>query len=116
VPAVARRVEEVFVRQGWLRDVRIGGRSILTTGEHPFYVLGHGWKRAVELQVGDQVTSHTGQWLPIEANDSTGRFETVYNLRVAQDHTYFVGHDDWGFSVWVHHAGGHSMVTRMVTA
>jgi hypothetical protein len=65
-------------------------------------VLGHGWKRAVELQVGDQVTSHTGQWLPIEANDSTGRFETVYNLRVAQDHTYFVGHDDWGFSVWVH--------------
>jgi hypothetical protein len=28
----------------------------------------------------------------------------VYNLRVAQDHTYFVGHDDWGFSVWVHNA------------
>jgi hypothetical protein len=48
-PVVARQVEEAFVRQGWLRDVRIGGRTILTTGEHPFYVLGHGWKRAVEL-------------------------------------------------------------------
>ncbi|PQO40124.1 hypothetical protein C5Y96_01960 [Blastopirellula marina] len=23
-------------------------------------------------------------------------------MRVAEDHTYFVGADDWGFSVWVH--------------
>jgi len=26
----------------------------------------------------------------------------VYNLRVAEHHTYFVGSRDWGFSVWAH--------------
>ena len=29
---------------------------------------------------------------------------TVYNLRVADYHTYFVGSREWGFSVWAHHA------------
>jgi hypothetical protein len=28
----------------------------------------------------------------------------VYNLRVADFHTYFVGCDEWGFSVWAHNA------------
>ena len=28
----------------------------------------------------------------------------VYNLRVADWHTYFVGCDEWGFSVWAHNA------------
>lgn len=27
---------------------------------------------------------------------------TVYNLRVADDPTYFVGGDLWGREVWVH--------------
>ncbi len=27
---------------------------------------------------------------------------TVYNLSVADYHTYFVGSPDWGFSVWAH--------------
>jgi len=30
--------------------------------------------------------------------------ETVYNLRVAEHHTYFVGSEAWGFSVWAHNA------------
>ena len=29
----------------------------------------------------------------------------VYNLRIADYHTYFVGSRDWGFSVWAHNAG-----------
>lgn len=32
----------------------------------------------------------------------SGRYETVYNLRVKQDRTYFVGKQSWGFSIWVH--------------
>lgn len=32
----------------------------------------------------------------------TSRSATVYNIRVAEDHTYFVGREAWGFSVWVH--------------
>jgi hypothetical protein len=34
----------------------------------------------------------------------TGEYETVYNLRVADFHTYFVGGEEWGFSVWAHNA------------
>ena len=30
------------------------------------------------------------------------RFATVYNFRVAEWHTYFVGAIEWGFSVWAH--------------
>src|SRR5581483_3096131 len=29
-------------------------------------------------------------------------WETVYNLRVADYHTYFVGAPEWGFAVWAH--------------
>jgi hypothetical protein len=34
----------------------------------------------------------------------TGEYETVYNLRVADFHTYFVGCQEWGFSVWAHNS------------
>jgi hypothetical protein len=34
----------------------------------------------------------------------TGEYEVVYNLRVADHHTYFVGCDEWGFSAWAHNA------------
>jgi hypothetical protein len=36
----------------------------------------------------------------------TARYEKVYNLRVADYHTYFVGDADWGFAVWAHNACG----------
>src|SRR5262249_25600536 len=34
----------------------------------------------------------------------SGRVETVYNLEVEDDHTYFVGSDEWRFAVWAHNA------------
>src|SRR5262249_40864684 len=40
----------------------------------------------------------------VEGVEDTGEFATVYNLRVADFHTYFVGCDAWGFSVWAHNA------------
>ena len=36
----------------------------------------------------------------------TGREEVVYNGRVAEYHTYFVGDEGWGFSVWAHNSCG----------
>ncbi|MEZ6143345.1 MAG: hypothetical protein R3B84_22485 [Zavarzinella sp.] len=33
-----------------------------------------------------------------------GEWETVYNLRIADHHTYFVGDETWGFSAWAHNA------------
>jgi hypothetical protein len=36
----------------------------------------------------------------------TGREEAVYNCRVAEWHTYFVGCAAWGFSLWAHNSCG----------
>jgi hypothetical protein len=38
----------------------------------------------------------------VDTITDTGRWETVYNFRVSDYHTYFVGCDEWGFSVWAH--------------
>jgi hypothetical protein len=40
----------------------------------------------------------------VEAVTDLHEVATVYNLRVAEYHTYFVGSRAWGFSVWAHNA------------
>jgi hypothetical protein len=77
---------------------------VRTTPEHPFWVKGKGWTAAGALQAGDELSSHDGRWVAVEEVYDTGEFETVYNVRVAEHHTYFVGRQDWGFSVWAHNA------------
>jgi RHS repeat-associated protein len=103
-PLVAKVVEEVFIRQGRILELRVRGRVIGTTAEHPFWVYNRGWFPAGELRVGEWLLSHDGQWVVVEEVKETGRVETVYNLRVSDFHTYFVGGEDWGFSVWAHNA------------
>ncbi|HYH63428.1 MAG TPA: hypothetical protein VD866_01905, partial [Urbifossiella sp.] len=44
----------------------------------------------------------SGEWVAVEEGYDTGLYEPVYNLRVADHHTYFVGDDHWGFSLWAH--------------
>ncbi len=63
-----------------------------------------GWVPAGQLRVRDWVHSHDGQWTPVTAVELTGTPARVYNFRIADHHTYFVGDDDWGFSVWVHNS------------
>ncbi len=46
--------------------------------------------------------SHDGQQRAVQGVSAVDSVETVYNLRVADYHTYFVGCDEWGFSVWAH--------------
>jgi hypothetical protein len=77
---------------------------IRTTAEHPFYVCNRGWLAAGALQVGELLLSHDGRQMAIEDLLDTGEYETVYNLRIADYHTYFVGDNGWGFSVWAHNA------------
>jgi hypothetical protein len=38
----------------------------------------------------------------VNYGDDTGEYETVYNVRVADYHAYFVGAEGWGFGVWAH--------------
>jgi hypothetical protein len=97
-----RLVEEVFVRVGKLLNLRVGGRVIGTTGEHPFWVRGKGWMPAAELRAGDELSSHDGCLVIVDGIEDTRKIATVYNLRVAEYHTYFVGSEEWGWSVWVH--------------
>jgi len=103
-PLEVKRVEEVFVRTGRIWHLTAGGQLIRTTPEHPFWVVGKGWVETSRLQIGDVLGSHNGKSVAVEALEDTGDYETVYNLRVADWHTYFVGGIDWGFSVWAHNA------------
>ncbi|HLJ92175.1 MAG TPA: hypothetical protein VKU02_03185, partial [Gemmataceae bacterium] len=38
--------------------------------------------------------------------------ETVYNLQVADHHTYFVGTPEWGWAVWAHNAAYVDLAAR----
>jgi hypothetical protein len=82
--------------------LHIGGKVVRTTPEHPFFVNGKGWVKVGLLQVGDVLLSHDGQWIVIDDLFDTGEWERVYNMRIADYHTYFVTDWDWGFSVWTH--------------
>ncbi len=95
-------MEKVFHLSGLTFDLRVGGRVVTTTEKHPFYVVGKGWTWAGELQAGDMILGHDGCATAVESVVETGRHETLYNLRVAFDRTYFVGSRAWGFSLWAH--------------
>ncbi|VTR97010.1 polymorphic toxin-type HINT domain-containing protein [Tuwongella immobilis] len=80
------------------------GQLFEPTAEHPFWVVGRGWTPVWELTIGDSLTSMSGETVSVEGVHETDRRQTVYNLRVSDFHTYFVGCDEWGFSVWAHNA------------
>jgi len=99
-----KRVEEVFVTQAELWELCWNGRKIRTTPEHPFFVEGRGWTPARELTTGSLLATMEGRYLPVESIASTGRRETVYNFRIADSHTYFVGKPEWEQRLWAHNA------------
>ena len=103
-PLAYKDVEEVFVRLAPVLNLHVGGRIIGTTAEHPFWVEGRGWTKAIELRIGDVLHSDDGQRITVEGVADSGRVQTVYNFRVAEYHTYFVGGESWDFSVWAHNA------------
>ncbi len=103
-PVLAKRVEEVFRNYAPIWHVHLGAQVIRTTGAHPFWVRGLGWTAAENLAVGDELSSHNGQWVKVDDLLHTGEWDTVYNIRVAEFHTYFVGCQAWGFSAWAHNA------------
>jgi hypothetical protein len=52
------------------------------------------------------LSTNLHDWAEVEKIVETGSPETVYNLRVADHHTYFVGSKAWGFAVWTHNFYG----------
>ncbi|MBY0457991.1 MAG: HINT domain-containing protein, partial [Gemmataceae bacterium] len=103
-PVEAKVVEAAFVRIGCIRHLHVvGGQVIRTTPEHPFWAAGRGWTPAGALDVGDEVRT-AGGWSRIEDVLDTGEWERVYNLRVADYHTYFVADNCDADAVWAHNA------------
>jgi RHS repeat-associated protein len=105
-PLELKRVEEKFVRVAPVMELVVRGQVITTTAEHPFYVAGEErFVPAGELTLEDQLVDSQGRPIAIDAIRVTDRLITVYNLRVADFHTYFVGGKLWQFDAWVHNAG-----------
>lgn len=101
---IAKVVEETFQRTGRILHLHlVGGELIRTTSEHPFFEYNKGWADAIALMKGERVRTSSG-WIAVEEVYDTGEYDTVYNLRVADFHTYFVGQEAWRFSVWAHNA------------
>ncbi|MFO0942791.1 MAG: polymorphic toxin-type HINT domain-containing protein [Pirellulales bacterium] len=106
---IVQREWDVSSIAGIAESASSESQTIITTGEHPFYVVGRGWVQAFELSRGDQLETEDGQTVEILSAEATGKLESVYNVRVAHDHTYFVGSPAWGFAIWVHNQYGISV-------
>jgi hypothetical protein len=80
-----------------LVHIRVGSERLSTTEEHPF--MTHvGWKRAGELQAGDKVYRSDGQWGEVDQVEIVQHLAvpvSVYNIEVADWHTYLVGKWMW---------------------
>ena len=82
----------------------IGGKEVVTTPEHPFYVVGAGFVAAALLCIGTPLVDVEGKELQVEQiyREDLGQEEvSVYNFQVEDWHTYHVS--DVG--VLVHNAG-----------
>jgi len=97
-----KRVEELFRSTKPVIEIHVDGQVIRATDEHPFFVQDKGWVAAHRLEQGDQLACDVSSWKAVERIVDNGEVTDVYNFRVAGFHTYFVGSDAWGFSVWTH--------------
>jgi hypothetical protein len=101
-PIEFKPIEALLKTRAVIWHVHVDGQVIRTTQEHPFYVWDKGWVAAKDLLKGDLLRRKDGSVAVVEEVFDTGVEETVYNCSVAEYHTYFVGGEDWGFSVWAH--------------
>ncbi|WBW97314.1 polymorphic toxin-type HINT domain-containing protein [Oceanirhabdus sp. W0125-5] len=88
-----REVLRTFIRaHHTIVSIKIKGRIIETTSDHPFWVKGKGWVEAGNLSEEDILEDQMGRDIEIE-EIQVKRYEeaiTVYNFEVAEDHNYYV--------------------------
>lgn len=72
-------------------EVHLGDALIRTTPNHPFCICARGWIAASTLRPGDELRSLDGRPVVVTSSRSTGLAEPVFNLQIADQHTYFVG-------------------------
>ncbi len=96
-----KTITQIFVKTtNVLVTLKTDSQEIITTEEHPFWVVGKGWTKAASLKEGDLLKLSNGDSLQICKVDIeyTSTPVVVYNLEVEDWHTYFVGTE----SVLVH--------------
>ena len=76
-----------------LVDITLTSGGVITaTAEHPLYLANtKDWVLAKELTTGSQLLDRDGQWVNIHSTEQYQQMAQVYNLTVANDHTYYVG-------------------------
>lgn len=89
--SVTQPVLNTFTRQAEA-TVIIGydGGSVEATTEHPFWVEDRGWVPAAQLQPGDALSGRQGITCTVTALATRTGQQTVYNLEIAEFHTYHV--------------------------
>jgi hypothetical protein len=100
-PAEVVALHHRDVTEPWL--LQVGGETLETTDEHPFYVVGQGWTRAKDLREGDVLIATSGNRLPLEKVERVEQTARVYNFEVRDLHTYLVGR----VGAVVHNCGPH---------
>jgi len=84
-----------------------GRKSIVATDRHPFWTAGDNrWTDAADLDRGDTLRTADGRTLAVADVNAWARSQTVYNLTVADLHTYYVIAGDT--PVLVHNCGNRS--------
>ena len=89
-----KEVEETFIRETKeFVHVTVGDEKITTTPEHPFYVAQKGFVKAEKLRAGDILCTVNGEYVIVEQiqHEILESPVKVYNFRVAENHTYYVG-------------------------
>jgi hypothetical protein len=69
------------------------GDTINSTDGHPLYVPTQGWTDARLLKAGDHLYLQSRGTVRIKTITTEHKHETVYNLSVANTHTFFVGEE-----------------------
>ena len=105
--ASEKTVLETYVRKVHrLVHLIVNGEEIVTTVDHPFYVKERGFIEAGRLFVGDKLISVNGDDLIVDEIkiQQCENPVNVYNFKVAEYHTYFVGKKN----ILVHNAQNYS--------
>ncbi len=73
----------------------VAGELVKTTPDHPFYTAAGEWVLAGDLHIGDQIRRAEGSYGTVETIEFVYQPQLMYNLTVAEAHTFFVGEQQW---------------------
>ena len=89
-------VTKIFVEPDrGIYEIKLKGQdgfeqTIEATDDHPFYVVGQGWKTTIELAVGDSIETDGFDAMTVTSVIDQQREDLTYNFTVEDFHTYYV--------------------------